>query len=269
MNRLLSANFIRLWKDKVFWVCMIFMFGLSVYLSFSMGEEQILDNLAFIFVIFIGIVQAAFCSLFIGTEYSDGTMRNKMIIGHKRASIYAANCIVCFAAGLMFVIIYLIPALIIGTIRLGWFTVEFKYVLLMLAITAFMIMAVTSFITMLAMLLSNKATCAVICVLCGVVILFVGVYIKSRLGEPQYYDGYVYSDSTGTTVQERCENTNYLSGVKRDVYQFMLDFLPSGQAFEIVYWNVATPVRLLLYSLIIVVLSTGVGYGIFRRKDVK
>ena len=44
-----------------------------------------IDNGFFGCALFIGIVMAVFCSLFIGTEYSEGTIRNKIIIGQKEA----------------------------------------------------------------------------------------------------------------------------------------------------------------------------------------
>ena len=50
-----------------------------------------IDNGFFGCALFIGIVMAVFCSLFIGTEYSEGTIRNKIIIGQKRGTVYLSN----------------------------------------------------------------------------------------------------------------------------------------------------------------------------------
>ena len=50
-----------------------------------------IDNGFFGCALFIGIVMAVFCSLFIGTEYSEGTIRNKIIIGQKRGAVYLSN----------------------------------------------------------------------------------------------------------------------------------------------------------------------------------
>ena len=53
------------------------------------GYINNLDNGFFARALFIGIILAVFCSLFIGTEHNDGTIRNKIIVGQKeKRSIY-------------------------------------------------------------------------------------------------------------------------------------------------------------------------------------
>lgn len=52
------------------------------------GYPTALDDRFFAYSFFIGILSAIFCSLFTGTEYSDGTIRNKIVVGHSRISIY-------------------------------------------------------------------------------------------------------------------------------------------------------------------------------------
>lgn len=102
MSKLLSAGFIRLRKDKIFWIALIFMFGAGVFFPVmryidmqKSGYINNIDNGFFACALFIGVVMAVFCSLFIGTEYSDGTIRNKVVIGQKRTSIYLSNLIIC------------------------------------------------------------------------------------------------------------------------------------------------------------------------------
>ena len=53
------------------------------------GYINNLDNGFFARALFIGIILAVFCSLFIGTDHNDGTIRNKIIVGQKeKRSIY-------------------------------------------------------------------------------------------------------------------------------------------------------------------------------------
>lgn len=101
MSKLLSANFMRLKKDKFFWIGIIFMFAAGVlYPTMIYRDVQktgIINTVDDAFcgcTLFIGVVMAVFCSLFIGTEYSDGTIRNKIAIGHTRTALYLSNAIV-------------------------------------------------------------------------------------------------------------------------------------------------------------------------------
>ena len=44
--------------------------------------------------------------------------------------------------------------------------------------------------------------------------LFAGVYITSALNEPEYYQGFSYTENDVTASEEMERNPNYLSGGK-------------------------------------------------------
>ena len=103
MSKLLTAGFSRVFKKKTFYICLIIMAvngvlnALSIYSDKALGYNSTLDSIFFEYVPFIPILMSVFCALFIGTEYSDGTMRNKIVSGHKRSTIYLSNFIICAA----------------------------------------------------------------------------------------------------------------------------------------------------------------------------
>ena len=82
-----------------------------------------IDNGFFGCALFIGIVMAVFCSLFIGTEYSEGTIRNKIIIGQKRGAVYLSNFITCSLVSVVMCMAFFIPYLCIGIPLLGFFEI--------------------------------------------------------------------------------------------------------------------------------------------------
>ena len=84
MSRLLAANFTRLRKNKLFYLCLGFMIFLAVTLPISQAHqiaelnqqrgteyETVLDQQYFIFVMFIGLVASAVCF----SELSTATAR--------------------------------------------------------------------------------------------------------------------------------------------------------------------------------------------------
>ena len=179
MSKLLSAGFIRLRKDKIFWIALIFMFGAGVFFPVmrymdmqQSGYINNIDNGFFACALFIGIVMAVFCSLFIGTEYSDGTIRNKVVIGQKRTSIYLSNLIICAIVSIVMCAAFLIAYLCVGIPLLGFFEMGIKLVLLFTLAVFVLSIAFASIFTLISMLNHNKAITAVVCILLAFLLLF-------------------------------------------------------------------------------------------------
>ena len=120
MSRLLSAGYSRLWKNKVFWLEMgavlvyavVFMLNGCRQAAANGGIGYSLDQFYFHFAVSVGLFGAIFTSLFIGTEYSDGTIRNKFVIGHSRAAVYLSNLLVSGSAMLLMAGVWMLAALI-------------------------------------------------------------------------------------------------------------------------------------------------------------
>jgi len=272
MNKLLTANFARLKKDKVFWIGMAFMFAAGIFgviMKLKNDPTATADQLLLIFPVLIGIVSAAFCSLFIGTEYSDGTIRNKLIVGHTRNAVYLSNFITCSAAGIVMCLSYIAAIASFGFPTLGLSDRSMWPVAVLILVAFMMVIATTALFTLLCMLNQNKATAAVTCILAIVALLVLATMINARLEAPQYYDNYVFTDSLGSTSAGQEVNPQYLTGMKREIYQFFLDFLPTGQAIEISMQSARHLWQMPLYSLLITLVSTVCGVFCFRKKDLK
>lgn len=162
MRKLLSANFSRLWKDKIFWICIIAMLLISggnmlngcrqAVIMKQEGYIVELDKYYFMLAPVPGLFHAVFVSLFLGTEYSDGSIRNKLIVGHTRTNIYLANMIVCFTAGLCFLAAWLIGGLV-GIPFLGTWKIGAQGVAAFVLIAVFFSAAFTGIFTILSTLI--------------------------------------------------------------------------------------------------------------------
>ena len=273
MNKLLAANFVRLKKDPVFWMGMLFMFAFCVIILIKnyldLRTDVALDNFFFGYAMFVGIVSAIFCSLYLGTEYSDGTIRNKLIVGHTRVSIYLSNLIVCIAASLFMMLAWLIPAAVLGFPLFGSLTMEIKAFLLVFAGSLVMIAALAAIFTLVSMLIQNKSFAAVATVVGIFILIFAATYIANALNAPASYSGYELSNESGVVSSEEIPNPDYLSGTKRTVYETILDILPTGQALQYMSLTAVHLWRMPLYSLIILITATGAGVFAFQKKDIK
>lgn len=278
MNKLLSANFSRLKKDIFFRIGILFMFAIGILMPlstyFSMkkyGYSIPLESGFCLYAFFMAILSSVFCSLFIGTEYNDGTMRNKLIAGHSRIAIYFSFLIVSVAAIFLMCLAYLVSSLCMGVPLLGFFSdAAFPIVLGHIGTIFVLAIAFTAICTAVAMLCQNKATTAVICILGVFILLFFGAYVHAKLDEPEYYEEYYFGMDAETEEEgaSLTPNPSYVSGTKRDVYEFLHDFLPGNQAVQLSSLSAIHLWKMSFYSILIAIAATGAGIYIFYRENI-
>ena len=92
-------------------------YALFVYESAKSNMESggPIDNWSLYFfnaLLLSGFVTALFVSFFLSAEYSDGTIRNKLMVGHKRKEIYLVNFVTCLLAEFTMYITYFLSSLL-------------------------------------------------------------------------------------------------------------------------------------------------------------
>ena len=125
----------------------------------------------------------------------------------------------------------------------------------------------------LKLLISSRALSVAACLLTSIVLMSFSQKIFSALEQPEHIlSQYVLTENGATLLENAGEgplNPDHVDGVQRTVFQFINDLLPTGQAFQIVNLTVERPWLLLGCSLALVLLTTGLGLFLFRKKDVK
>lgn len=276
MRNLLKTNFARLFHDKIFAAsCLLtILCGVSTPIIHFIDSKRtsapwVLDFSLFTYVLFVPVLLAVTVSLFVGSEYDNGTLRNKIIAGSKRTFIYLANLTVGIAAGTVLCFAFFLPHLGLGLLLGG--TIEASpaktaaFFALGIALTA----AYTSLFTLIAMLCTSKAHTAVWCILLAFALLLIGVYITGALNEPEILPGYSYTENGVTVTEPDTPNPNYIGGTKRKVYEFLQDFGSGGQSLQTANFTVDSPALSAAYDCIIILVSTLGGILLFRRRDLK
>lgn len=276
MRNLLGANFFRLRKNRLFWGILAIGTLFAGFRIYALVSDQIdygilstLDDVLFTYAQIIGLTAAVFTSLFLGTEYSDGAIRNKIITGRSRVSIYLAGFVTVFAASVLSLITYWIVALAAGIpllepLRMGAGEALFTVLGVLLMTAAFC--AIFTFITMNC---SSKAANAVACILLFFILLMASTYVYARLDASEFISGYTMSVNGEIVASEPEPNPRYLQPGPRAVFEFFRDLLPTGQSIQYSLQAVTNPVRLLLCSLGVTAVFTGAGAALFWRKDLK
>ena len=280
MRKLMSANFRRLFGSKIYWLCMIFMFGFAAFSVCSRYFQTIkyeeypyptADALWFIGGMYISVAIAIFISLWIGTDYSDGTIRNKLMIGHTRCEVYLSNWIVCNVGALLMHMVYILIVAGLGCLLLEPFETPFKVLGILSLVSLLSIIALTSIFVLIAMLIHTKSTGAVVSLVLAITMILGSLIIYNMLNAPEYIDSSYEMTISGEVIpSDPVPNPNYLDGVEREFYQYALNTMPTGQMVQ--YGELAYPEDLAyfpLYSVVVILMSTAAGLVLFRRKDIK
>lgn len=274
MIKLLRAGFTRLRKNKLFWLLTVFSIGLALFMIYTQYsdmkkyEEVIeVEQLMLNYSMMVGIVIAIFTSLFLGVEYSDGTIRNKICIGHKRVNIYLSNLIIVTLTSLFSYILFIGIVASIGIPFFGTITFPILKLLMLFGCIFATVIAYSSIFTFIAMIISNKTINAIVSIMLAFGLMMNAMICFSKLEAPKTIQEATIVD--GETKIEEVPNPKYPSEKQKKLYRTMLDINPAGQMLQIAGRIVPNFSMLPLYSLGIIVVSTGTGLVLFKKKELK
>lgn len=277
MRRLLNAGFYRLKNDRIFQIAVLAVILASLVMLYNgtrsfhvmaeNGYVRPMEKYFFNQAPMMGLFFSLFVSLFLGTEYADGTIRNKLCVGHRREHIYLTHFIVCLTANLLFLILWVLccsPMLfLIGPPEMG--TTTF---LTYLAVAVGFTTALSSLFVMIAMNTTSKAYSVVFTVGIWMVLLLSASGIYDRLGEPELNGGMAMINGQFVEI-EPTPNPLYVAGGAQIALEHILDFLPTGPTLLMNAVEITHPARQVVFALVFTVLTLWVGLKLFRKKDIR
>lgn len=276
MRNLLSAHFLRLKKNHLFWAALAVGAALAGFRVHTLWRDHIdvgvvstLDEGLFTYAQLVGLTVAVFASLFLGTEYSDGTIRNKVTSGCSRVTIYLSGFLTVSAASVLSLAAYWIVALGMGIPLLEPSQIGAGQALFTVLGILLMTAAFCALFTAITMNCSSKAASAVVCILLFFALLIASTYVYARLDASEFIQGYTLGGDGGLVATEPEPNPRYLQPGPRKVYEFVRDLLPTGQGVQYSVGQVFNPPRLILCSLGLTAVFSGAGAALFRKKDLK
>lgn len=297
MFNLLSAGLYRVRKNRLFWVCALVMAAWSAVICVGSWKNALadygaaLDGASFMDSLFptlsaFTLMSALFVSIFLGTEYSDGTVRNKVTAGHAKGSIYLSQFAVSAAACLAIYLIVLGISAPLGFLLLGGTDMPPAKILLYCGVGALMCSADAALFTLASMSVGNKAAGTAICLLTAFFLSAAAAAVYEPLSQEEYYyqPREVYeamqgksetsvvvmgNGTDGENDMVKLPNPLYVSGRKRKVLEFLLDCNPAGQAMQLSCLELERPLNAALYGLIEITLCCGAGMALFQKKDLK
>ena len=282
MRNLLSAGFARLGKNTAFYLTASAMLIIAAVMMLISSRAALRNTSDYVFTLeqhyfdltaYMGFFLAAFIALFIGTEYSDGTIRSKLTVGHARGSIYLSNLFVCAIASMVFIAAGMVGGLV-GVPVLGFWTLGAAEVATAFVIAFLAGIALTAVLMVVSMLTSNRAAGVVICIFLFLGLLLLASFLYNNLLEPEMHSGMIITID-GIQAAPPEPNPTYVAEPLRSVYIALLNILPTGQMALLANISDSAQEGLTIYplqiagSFLVIALGTGTGLLLFRRKDLK
>ena len=129
---------------------------------------------------------AVIVSLYVGSEYSDGTMRNKVIAGHSRGTVYLSFLVNSIIGGWILAAVWSVAYLVPGAILMKGENPPIMYGILYL-VMLLLLCVFSAIFTFVSILFDNKAGAAVVCMVLALLLIFQGIAIRTILDEPEFY----------------------------------------------------------------------------------
>jgi len=280
MLKLVHADFSRLTKYKLFWLGLVVMAGIPLFAVGSRYYDRFLtadtvwesaDGIWFVGGLFLAVILAVLVSLFIGTEYSDGTIRNMLIIGHTRSEIYLSKQITCIAVSLLYHLVFIAVLFGSGSLLLKSWDTPLRTLASLTLLSLTSVIALSAFFNMLAMLIPSRSAGAVLALLTAIAMLAAAMTAFSMLSAPEFIDNAYRMNDVGEIVKsDPIPNPMFLSGLRREVYRQILYVLPTGQMLLFGTLSFTAAISILpLYAVAVSAVCIVVGLMVFRRKDIR
>lgn len=188
-----------------------------------------LDTYFYNVVTWLGITLAIYSAIFIGTEFHDGTLRNQIIAGHERSSIYLSHYVVILTVGILQAAVYFLASFLSGSLLLGfsiWKQLDNlpgNFLLIFLALLGY-----AAIFSCISLLIANKTRLVLIQILLSFFMLFFGFSTVDSLIEPEHIIVFQTPEGTPLDPPQEQPNPRYLSGAKRELYEWVDAALPSS-----------------------------------------
>lgn len=258
MMKILRTDFMRLRNSVAFRISVFIMVflaaGFMIIQATDMDYIVPLSRVIFLPMSMYGVTMAGFISVFIGTDFSDGFIRNKIIISDSRKYLVISHIIVNSTAC---IIAYTVTTIFSAGVGHFFFenNVTIEKMILYFLFGLGMSLSVGCIFSVITLLCANKTHAVIICMGLAFGMLFLCMHTNEILVQTEYKEGIL--------------NPHYVGGLKRILYGVVHDLNPCGQAAQLSAWEVWHPVRGLLIDLLMIIVLSVLGCRLFQKKDIK
>lgn len=277
MSKLFREYLFCLKRSRLFWNFVLFAAVMGVWIPVQAHQEMLkyditpytLESRIGWHLMFVGFILSALLPWVLGKEYSDGTIRNKLVAGYTRKSIYLASLATSVLMTLLLLLVHHLVLSAFGIWLIAPFAESAKTLLTFYGLDLLVGITFSALYTMIVMQNQNKSAGILLCVAVNLLLFAVSFYIASMLAAPEMVPLGYEINADGINSMGDVPNPKYLRGTLRNVYEWFDNFLPYGQVNKLTGMDVKDAAQMALSSLAIIAVSTLGGMALFQKKDLK
>ncbi len=257
MIKLLRADFFRLRRSFAFRLSLVGMLVLAIFFMVMQATDLDytvpLSRVIFLPMSMYGVAMAAFVSVFVGTDFSDGFIRNKLLtVSHRNSLVISHVVVSCTAC----IAVYIAVTVFTAGIAQFFFENDVSVIGFLRYFFLGIGMSLTTgcMFSVITLLCGNRTRAVIWCMGLAFGMLFLCLHTNEILVQTAYRDGLL--------------NPKYVVGFRRAVNSVLHDLNPCGQAAQLSAWEVWHPLRGLLFNLLLISGFCTAGCKLFHTKDI-
>ncbi len=243
MERLIFAEFKRLFKNILFNAGLLFSAIVPIWSITAEFINQRLhpedyfrytaDDLSanrFLFenYLWLPLLMAVWMCIFIGDEYHNSTLRNKLDIGNSRISVYFSKLIVCIIGNMGILLLNFAAAYGMGSHLLG-ITRTWDEILPVLESGMIATVALTAIFLFITMTAQSRSIGSVIGLTVVVLMIAITQSMKGDLANEKFVPYYIGQNPDGTSIYDERLNPLYIGDRLYGILDFLDRSLPTSQ----------------------------------------
>ena len=227
MTKLIIASIFTIRKRVILWIALSVSFVNGVVFSAISGMQHGFDGYFAIPLLFAMVIYVSISSI---QNFSNGTIRNRIIVGYKKATILLADCVVNAMICCIMMLLFLLPCIMLCQNLVS----EIPLIVIIAVIAGLLLMSISCAVsfTVICYLLNSTAGASVVCVILMLVSVLSAHFTETALYITNLNSQMVLSENGEYELITTIGNPDYVSGVKRTVYTFIDRFSFFGQLNE-------------------------------------
>ena len=229
-----------------------------------------------------------FVSVFVGKEHSEGIIRNKIIVGHNRISIYISKLIISIVVSVFCELIYIAIMFLIGSKIYEPLQMPISQLSIIILNAVLIIIIYCSIFNLISMICSEITISVVMSVVIFIIMFVAEMLIGETANQPKYITSSSWDNGVQTIVSKEL-NPNYPGDDIVNFAKTIYLLLPQGQASlinnskltdsneireqlytkEEIEEDIKKLYQMPIYSLIVISVINMGGLYLFSKKELK